>query len=219
MTHLTLNFHGVGPVPRPIDLGERNCWLDQDFFEAVLDRVAGHPQVRLTVDDGNSSDCESVLPALMRRGLRATFFLCSGRLNQPNFLTPEQVRELHSHGMGIGSHGVAHVPWRHLSPLQLRDEVEDSRHAINEFCGITVDSAACPFGSYDRTVLRALVRAGYRHVYTSDGGMASPGHCVQPRVTITRAMSIGEIQRLIENGPGVLKQLSINVRKLYKKLR
>lgn len=219
MTHLILNFHGVGPVPRLIDPGERNCWLDQDFFEAVLDRIAGHPQVSLTVDDGNSSDCEKILPALLKRGLHATFFVCSGRLNQPDFLRPAQVRELHSHGMGIGSHGIAHVPWRHLQPQYLRDELEGSKHNINEICGMTVDTAACPFGSYDRTVLHALRRAGYRHVYTSDGGIASTADWIQPRVTITRAMSVGWIEQLIENGPGALKQLSINVRKFCKKLR
>src|SRR6478735_6633460 len=153
MTYLILNFHGVGPVPRAIDPGERNCWLDQNFFEDVLDRVAGHPQVRLTVDDGNSSDCERVLPELLKRNLHATFFVCSGRLNQPDFLSPVQVRELQSNGMGIGSHGVAHLPWRYLPPQHLRDEIEGSKHAIQEFCGVTVDAAACPFGSYDRTVL------------------------------------------------------------------
>lgn len=219
MTHLTLNFHGVGPVPRLIDTGERNCWLDQDFFEAVLDRIAGRPRVKLTVDDGNSSDCEKILPALLKRDLHATFFVCSGRLNQADFLNPVQIRELHSHGMGIGSHGVSHVPWRHLQSQQLRDEVEGSRYAIKKLCDITVDTAACPFGSYDRTVLRALLQAGYRQVYTSDGGIASSGDWIQPRVTITRAMSIGEIEQLIERGPGALKQLSINARKFCKKLR
>ena len=84
---------------------------------------------------------------------------------------------------------------------------------------MTVDTAACPFGSYDRTVLRGLRRAGYRHVYTSDGGIVSTGDWIQPRVTITRAMSIGDVEQLIEKGPGALKQLSINVRKFCKKLR
>src|SRR5205814_8045471 len=109
---------------RPIDAGERHCWIDKEFFEAVLDITRGQPHVRLTVDDGNASDFEIVLPSLLRRGLRATFFVCSGRLDQPTFLSRDQVWELRSQGMGLGSHGVAHIPWRHLSPARLSDELE-----------------------------------------------------------------------------------------------
>lgn len=219
MSIFTLNFHGVGPISRAMDPGERNCWLDQDLFEAVLERVAVHPHVRITVDDGNSSDCEIILPALLSRGLHATFFVCSGRLDQPTFLSRMQVCELQAHGMGIGSHGVAHVPWRHLHPQQLRDEIEGSRRILEELCGVTVDTAACPFGSYDRNVLRALRRAEFRLVYTSDGGIASPEDWIQPRITVTRSMSTGDIDRLVEIGPGAWKQFSIGARRLFKKLR
>ena len=47
--------------------------------------------------------------------------------------------------------------------------------------------AACPFGSYDRRVLRALRRTGYRHVYTSDRGLARRGDWLQARNTVQRA--------------------------------
>jgi peptidoglycan/xylan/chitin deacetylase (PgdA/CDA1 family) len=216
---LILNFHGVGPALRIVDDGEHNCWLDQNHFEAVLDLVKGRPQVKLTFDDGNASDIEVVLPALLRRDLQATFFICSGRLDQPTFLSRAQVRDLRAHGMSIGSHGVDHIPWRRLAPDRLTDELNASRRILEEVCGITIDSAACPFGAYDRMVLRALQRAGYRRVYTSDGGLSTESRWIQPRTTVTRSVTLDEIQRLVKRGVGAGQQFSIGVRRLFKQFR
>ncbi len=219
MASIILNFHGVGPVVRDIDDGERNCWLDQDHFEAVLDLIRDQPQIRLTVDDGNASDFEQVLPALLRRGLRATFFICSGRLDQPTFLSRQQVRELLAAGMGVGSHGVAHRAWRQLAPSQLTDELEGSRKVLEQVCSRPVEAAACPFGAYDGAVLKGLRRAGYRSVFTSDGGDATESQWLQGRTTVRGSTTLVDIERLVHQGFGIMGQSLIDLRKLFKRLR
>ncbi|MDB6169033.1 MAG: polysaccharide deacetylase family protein [Verrucomicrobia bacterium] len=216
---LILNFHGVGPVTRDVDNGERNCWLERAAFDAVLDLVHGHSHVRLTVDDGNASDHDQILPSLLARGLMADFFVCSARIDQPTFLSHAQLRTLRDRGMGIGSHGATHRAWRGLPPEELRVELTDSRVALEEACGAPVTTAACPFGSYDRRVLNELKRAGYRRVYTSDGGLADDDAWLQPRTTITRGMRMEEIRQLIDHGPGRIRQISISLRKTLKRLR
>ncbi len=219
MRSLILNFHGVGPVLRSIDHGELGCWLDQDFFEAVLDFVRDQPHVGITVDDGNESDVSHILPALLKRGLRAKFFVCSGRLDQHSFLSRRHICQLVANGMEIGSHGVAHLSWRGLSREKLRDELETSRRMLEEACEASIDEAACPFGSYDRRVLAALRQAGYRRVYTSDGGLSGGASWIVPRTTVTRRMSLDDVRNLLEEGPGVLKQLEIHAKSLGKRLR
>ena len=219
MSLVILNFHGVGPIPRKIDDAEHDCWLEEDTFKAVLDLTRGQAHVQLTFDDGNASDAGIVLPALLRRGLQATFFMCSDRLDQPTFLSRTQVRELLSRGMRIGSHGVAHISWRRLSPDRFCDELEGSRRVLEGVCGSPVETAACPFGAYDRAVLKGLRRAGYRLVYTSDGGTSAENHWLQPRTTVTRLMTLDDVQRLVQHGPGLLEQLSIDARILVKRLR
>lgn len=219
MSLIILNFHGVGSVSRSIDNGERDRWLEKDAFEAMLDIVRDHPNVRLTVDDGNASDFEIILPALLRRGLKATFFVCSGRLDEPTFLSRAQLRELVAKGMTIGSHGIDHLSWRKLSSTRLWDELQGSRRILEEVCGRPIDTAACPFGAYDRVVLNALRRTGYRSVYTSDGGTAAEEDWLRARTTITRSMKFGEIQRLVGQGFGVREQCLISARKLLKGFR
>jgi peptidoglycan/xylan/chitin deacetylase (PgdA/CDA1 family) len=219
MPLVILNFHGVGSIPREVIEEERVCWLELDHFESVLDLAAQQAHVRITVDDGNASDFELILPALLKRRLSATFFICSGRLDQPTFLSRSQVRALIANGMRVGSHGADHVPWRRLPPSQLVDEIEGSKRALEAVCGTPILDAACPLGAYDRRVLAALRSAGYRHVYTSDGGTASEDDWIRARTTVIRTTPPEYLRRLVRSGTGKWEQTSIDARKYLKRLR
>ena len=219
MSQVILNFHGVGPIPRNIDDGEKNCWLEQDYFEAILDMVMEHPHIRLTVDDGNLSDYEIILPALLKRNLRATFFICSGRLDDGRFLDRKMVCELFQQGMSIGSHGSSHCSWRTLPTNELIQELKLSHDVLVEVCNNSIVSAACPFGAYDSRVLTILRRVGYKYIYTSDGGFAKEFNWIQPRMTVSREMTMNYLSNMIVNGPKFSKQIIITMRSLVKRFR
>jgi hypothetical protein len=68
-------------------------------------------------------------------------------------------------------------------------------------------------------VLAGLRRAGYLMVYTSDGGAADENHWLQARTTVTRSMTLGTVQRLVQQSSGAWQQSLIDVRKLCKRLR
>lgn len=182
---INLTFHGIGPPPRALTPGEAEVWLEPARFEAVLDAVRGRSDVWLSFDDGNASDVEYGLPALAERGLTGTFFLVAGRLGQPGFLSADDVQELVEAGMTVGCHGMRHTAWRGLDEGRLGQELQVARDVLQEVCGRPVRDAACPFGAYDRRVLGALRGAGYRRVFTSDGGLARADRWLQPRHTVT----------------------------------
>jgi peptidoglycan/xylan/chitin deacetylase (PgdA/CDA1 family) len=194
-----LTFHGLGNPERDLPEGEGNFWLDKSFFEAILDRVKERPDVRITFDDSNSSDFRIALPALSRRRLRAAFFVVSERIDQPGFLTSEEVRTLANSGMAIGSHGKRHRRWAWLNPGELYEELNESRAKLESLLGQKVREAACPFGSYNRAVFRGLRAAGYEGVYTSDGGPSRVGEWVSARNTIVRSHTLRDVQRIIDS--------------------
>ncbi len=216
---IILNFHGVGPLTRDVDPGERDCWLETGHFEEILDLVRGDHRVSLTFDDGNASDFEIALPMLVDRGMRAAFFICSGRLGEATFLDSQQVRELDRRGMEIGSHGVGHLPWRSLDDHRLTEELRASRAALKSVCGSVVDAAACPFGSYDRRVLRALDAAGYRTVFTSDGGPCAGRGRLRARNTIKRTTTPRDIQSMLTRCKSPSWRLKCAIRTTLKRLR
>src|SRR5215470_15557920 len=88
---LFLNFHGIGEPPPGIDRGERNYWWDKHPFLLTLNEIAAemsdYPStVLITFDDGNASDLEIAMPALLERELMASFFVCAGRVGMQGYL-------------------------------------------------------------------------------------------------------------------------------------
>jgi peptidoglycan/xylan/chitin deacetylase (PgdA/CDA1 family) len=196
---ITLTFHGIGEPPRALDPGEADVWVSRDRFLELLDAASHRDDVRITFDDGNASDFGHALPALRERGLNATFFVVAGRMGTPGFVDADQVRELAAAGMEIGCHGMRHRPWRGLDEAALREELVEAKAALEAVVERPVTAAACPFGSYDRRVLKATRGAGYGTVFTSDRGTTRPGDFVQARNSVgprTEPDVLGQITAL-----------------------
>ena len=206
---INLTFHGIGDVERRLDPGESDVWISRARFEEVLDAVSGVSGIGLTFDDGNASDVAVGLPALRERGLTATFFVCAARTGTPGFLSADDLHALSAAGMTIGSHGMHHRPWRTLDERELDAEVRSAKQDLEHVVGHPVTAAACPFGSYDRRVLRALRQSAFSRVYTSDRGSARAGDWLQARNSVTEADGgdlVARVRLLESSRPKALKR-------------
>ena len=188
-----LNFHGIGESIRPFDPGEEHVWVSESRFLSILDRVCTIPDIEITFDDGNISDVLIALPALLERGLKASFFIPVGKIGHKGFVDEHQLCELHTQGMTIGSHGWAHQSWRGMSSSESKHELVDSRHLLESVLGVEVLLAACPFGAYDRLALKRIRAAGYSCAYTSDRGYSSQGDFLRARNTVISTDSVDEV--------------------------
>lgn len=205
-----LTFHGIGVPARALAPGEADYWIGVDRFLEVLDRISGHPdreRLFITFDDGNTSDLAIAVPELQRRGLRAEFFVLTGRIGQPGSLDADDIRALIGAGMDIGSHGIAHRDWTSLSARELDDELNASKAVLEKICGEPVRAAAIPFGRYNANVLRALRRAGYAAAYSSDGGAVDTSAFLRPRTSIRRNTGDGTLDRILSGQSSVLRRL------------
>lgn len=193
---MTVNicFHGIGECRIEREDGESRYWMPTDVFYGVLDAVAEMPGVVLSFDDGNRSDVDVALPALTERGLRATFFALAGRLDDPASLDASDLRALRAAGMGVGSHGWDHVPWRGLSADDARREFVDARAALAEASAGEIGEAAFPLGRYDRTALQRLRKAGYRAVYTSDRFPFREREWMRARYSVTSSDTVASVR-------------------------
>ena len=186
-----ISFHGIGTPEGPErEPDEHRYWVTESAFLRVLDLCVsqnlcvGQENVRLSFDDGNASDASIALPALQERGLTADFFPIADRLGTRGNLDADALQALAAAGMGIGTHGAAHRPWTRALATDQHAELEDARARIADAAGQPVETAACPFGAYDRRVLRALRASGYRTVFTSDARPAHDGSWLQPRYSV-----------------------------------
>ena len=97
-------------------------------LEPVPDKL-----VVLTFDDSVASHHAVVRPVLKRYGFGATFFITEGfsfRTNKRDYMTWEQVRQLHEDGFEIGNHTRDHLAVSARTLGQLREQIE----AINARC-------------------------------------------------------------------------------------
>jgi peptidoglycan/xylan/chitin deacetylase (PgdA/CDA1 family) len=216
---VNLCFHGIGAPGRALEPGEDAYWISVDGFHRLLDVAAGDPRVRISFDDGNASDVAIGLPALQERGLRATFFVLAGRLDRPGSLSSDEVRRLARAGMTIGSHGMDHVPWRHLDEARLRRELVEARSSLQAVAGRPVEHAALPLGRYDRRVLRQVRRAGYASLHTSDRSWAEDGAWLQPRFSARRGDTPEWLRSQVLTRPPVRRRLHAGAVQLAKRLR
>jgi len=194
-----LNFHGLGEPDSRIPDAERRFWLSEDQFERVLDAVCrmNREQVGITFDDGNASDVLIALPALRQRGLRGSFFVVSGRIGQPGYLSADQIRLLTGEDMLVGSHGARHERWTEMSDDALRDDISSSCIRLEEITGFAPSMAAVPFGSYDARVLRALRKQRFERIYTSDPGPVVPNSWLVARYSVRADTTIEEVEAIL----------------------
>jgi peptidoglycan/xylan/chitin deacetylase (PgdA/CDA1 family) len=190
-------FHGIGVPGKGMSAADEGYFISRKFFLAVLDEVCGMPNVELSFDDGYASDVEIALSAIVERGLSARFFPVAGHIGRVGYTDTDGLRALASAGMEVGSHGMRHRSWRGMDEQVLQEELVEARRVLAAAADRAIDSAACPFGQYDRRALAALRRNGYTAVFTSDRRRASSGAWLQPRYSVRRNDTIQIIQEEI----------------------
>jgi peptidoglycan/xylan/chitin deacetylase (PgdA/CDA1 family) len=196
---LIINFHGIGSPHSSVEAAERPFWIRAEDMSRILRRttelrdVQGHapnrnPEILITFDDGNISDLKIALPELLKNNLKATFFVCVGRMNDPNYLNPGNIRELLSAGMAIGNHGMHQRNLTNLSNSELEIEITVSGKLLSDIAGEPISEVAIPYGMYNRRVLNWLQSKPITRIYTSDRGLTSSELLIKSRESITSAM-------------------------------
>ena len=139
--------------------------------------------VLLTFDDGYDDLYDELLPVVIEHGYTPIIYLVADRIGSSNvwdqrkglrarnLLTIEQIREMQKYGVEFGSHTLTH-PWLpDLTDAQLRREVGDSKHRLEDLLGVEVASFAYPSGGVDRRVRSSVADAGYKLAFTTLPGL------------------------------------------------
>ena len=127
--------------------------------------------VGLTFDDGYADFADAVPHVLGRYGFTATVFAVAGRLGGTNewdgdgprkkLMNSEQLRDLVTMGVEIGSHGMWHS---HIPALPARtwpEEIIRSRETLEQIIQEPVTGFCYPYGDLDRKTITSVRAAGY----------------------------------------------------------
>ena len=126
-----------------------------DLAEAWAGLASGRDlskTIVITFDDGYRDFYTEARDVIRQCGFTATIFLATDRIGQTpaciegaNYLTWNEVRELHAEGIQFGSHTVTHPDLRSLDPSLLDYELGHSKEIIEQNIGASVDAFSYPF--------------------------------------------------------------------------
>jgi peptidoglycan/xylan/chitin deacetylase (PgdA/CDA1 family) len=152
------------------------AWLHEQGYRTMrMDTVARciantacpAQAVALTFDDGYEDAFTTALPILQRYGFKATFYIISGMVGQPGYMSWEQLRTLLNDGMEIGAHTIDHYDLTTLDPAESERQIVQSKTDLEQQLGINVVSFCYPTGLYNWTIEDQTRAAGYLSATTT----------------------------------------------------
>jgi len=170
-----LGYHGVAESPRRQDLSllllsparfraQIELLLEAGAkFVTVAEMVklgaGGEPppgHVAVSFDDGMRNNHAVALPILRDLGATATVYVTVSFINGHSpwvgargdraMLSEPEIRELAREGWEIGAHTITHPDMSQLDYDSCRQEITDSRVALEQIAGAAVETFAYPFG-------------------------------------------------------------------------
>jgi len=117
----------------------------------------------LTFDDGYADAYSHAFPLLQRFGYAGTFFLISAPIDNgdPDYLSWNQVKEMHHAGMRFEPHSYNHPDLRNRGFKFVVFQILAPKEAIEARTGETCRFFAYPSGRYDQFVIDVLRSAYY----------------------------------------------------------
>ena len=130
----------------------------------VLDGKKYLPEnpIVLTFDDGYRDFYTYAFPILKKYNAKATQYVISGFLGNPNHLLKSQVEELSKDSLiEIGAHTVHHMWLKGQNEKTAFDEIYKSKTELEKIIGKPVVSFAYPYGAFDLSAIEQTKEAGF----------------------------------------------------------
>ncbi len=179
---IVLNYHKIDNMNNslsvlPTDFDAQMAFLKENGYHTITPHEmymaftdgAALPTnpVLITFDDGYSDNYTNAYPILKKYGLKATIFVITSLMGRPGYLTWGQAAEMDASGVvSIESHTVTHGSLTDLTDDQIRYELTEAKHDIEQRLGKEVEFLAYPTGAYNLHIARLVKEAGYKGAFT-----------------------------------------------------
>lgn len=205
----------------PATFDEHLTYLDQHgiasrFVDA--DQPDNEHAVVITFDDGYASDALTALPRLLALGFKAEFYITTGWIGKPGYVSESDILALVEAGMIVGTHGVNHRFFDDLSEEELKLELRDSKTALENIIGQKVFCGSAPGGRIHEMTAQISSDLGYRYLCVSDAGLADLAPADQfrfiPRFAVKREMSPQQFAQLASGDKSAVALNSLKTKTL-----
>lgn len=156
-----------------LDYIEENNFITRNFYD-IKNQKRSLKDVVITFDDCSRELLNFAIPELIKRDMKAVFYIPTGYINsfnewdvkegkdQVDFFNEEEIIEISKHSnFEIGSHSVSHRKLTQLNDKEILQELIHSKNEIERIIKKDVISFAHPFGEIPLGNKKLLEKAGY----------------------------------------------------------
>ena len=183
------------------------AWLHEQGYRTLrMDAVARclangacpSRAVALTFDDGYADAFTTALPVFQRYGFTATFYIISGMVGQPGYMSWEQLMALRDAGMEIGAHTIDHYDLTTLDPAESERQIVQSKTDLEHGLGISIVSFCYPTGLYNWSIVEQTRAAGYLSATTTRWDDDYSDLMALPRRRISGGMGVDSLAAIVQ---------------------
>lgn len=169
---------------------ERKQFQTTTFLEIERDQSRSKKQVILSFDDCSKSLLDFAVPELLRRNMKAVFYMPSAHLGQYNSWDVAEGRSrlelmdaadlcyLQAQGMEIGGHSHHHIKLDQEAASKVVEEIYTCQSTLEAILQVPLISFAYPYGSIPPDAARVLSSRGFKYglaIYTPQ----EHSHCLR----------------------------------------
>ena len=217
-----LMFHYIRTVDKTKDLLGYNLSFDPKSFEELLKSLKEYGYatthvkslldcsvfskdlgIILTFDDGYEDFYTTAWPLLKKYGFTASIAIITGKMDGKDYMTPDQVVDLHNQGVEILDHTINHVDLS-TSPNALK-EITDSKKYLEDLLKEEINILVYPSGKYNAKTVQLAKDAGYKIALTTKLGTAKNTQYLfeLPRIRVDNRDSVKNIMEKIKPWGGL----------------
>lgn len=144
----------------------KNAGYQTITLSDFLDGKYGTKPIILTFDDGYDDHYTQAFPVLKQEGMVGTFFIISGFVNEPMYLTVAQIAEMKTAGMEMGGHTFDHKNLATMSDALAYEEIRLGQVGRDPVF-------AYPSGQYNQNTVGLVKELGVKTAVTTVLGVAT----------------------------------------------
>jgi poly-beta-1,6-N-acetyl-D-glucosamine N-deacetylase len=144
-----------------------------DRGEALPDRT-----IAITIDDAYRSIYDVAWPRFRAAGIPFTVFVATDPIDRGNgnYMTWDQIRELHAAGVTIANHTVSHLHMPDRDLATARAEIETAQKRLTDELGTAPTLFAYPYGEASRAIAEIVREMGFVAAFGQQSAVAFGGH-------------------------------------------